>query len=146
MLNCYLCGPITGLTYEEATGWRNKVKGYFNMKDYPVRFFDPMDGKDHFMPADLVVPENYPPEDFIFTKPDAIFRRDLHCIDCCNVVLVNFKDIAKNSRGTMFELGYAYANDVLIVAVGDPDEIAHPFVMMSSIVFPVAGQLIAVKP
>lgn len=37
----YLAGRIHGLTYQQATGWRNELKSY--VKVWPVEVLDPMD-------------------------------------------------------------------------------------------------------
>ena len=41
MKTIYLCGPINGCSDDEATGWRERVKGSFG-KHEEVRFLDPM--------------------------------------------------------------------------------------------------------
>jgi nucleoside 2-deoxyribosyltransferase len=56
-----------------------------------------------------------------------IFNRDVAWINESDLVVANF-NAPHFSPGTMWELGYAYALNKLIVAFGRHDQLSHPFV------------------
>jgi nucleoside 2-deoxyribosyltransferase len=107
----YLAGPITGLTYDEAVGWREDVAGALLDEGWRVR--SPMRAKEHLRTDTPLIDT--------FDGGRAAFLRDLWDIDHCDAVLANFGVHADGnvSVGTVSEIGYAYAQSKWIVAVMD---------------------------
>lgn len=115
----YLSGRIYGLTYAQATGWRDAVASA--LWHSGIEVYDPMRGKE-----ELAAVEEMPHEldNPTFSKP-AMFTRDLLDITRSDIVLVY--NIPPVGRGTMFEMGYAYAHNIPIVLVTEPREDESPF-------------------
>lgn len=99
----YLAGGITGLTYEEATGWRREI-----IEAYPdIRWLDPLRGTTHLAPTNGDTPL---PSDFEGSE-DPVWR-DLQDIRQSDFILMNLMWAPRASIGTMCELGYAYNQGV----------------------------------
>jgi nucleoside 2-deoxyribosyltransferase len=125
MLSVYLAGPISGLSYDDATGWRDEVQNA-TLWDGEIEFHDPMRGKGS--PGDFSEPLPVVSEP-MGCRPKEILTRDLFDIDCCDVVLANLSLCPRVSIGTMVELGYAKAQGkVIIVVVPEGSVYEHPFV------------------
>ena len=108
-MKLYLAGPITGLTYQEATGWRNQVREALP-DDWKV--LDPMRGKSHLRGMGALA-ANFD------SGMDAV-SRDLQDIRSADVVLAHFaaSDAQTGvSLGTSCEIGYAFALGKPVVAV-----------------------------
>ena len=114
-MTVYLAGPITGLSYESATGWRRKVADALPMHEV----LDPMRGKEDLAGASLLAAGLCTTE---------MAQRDLADIDRCDVVLVNFQGARQMSVGTVAEIGYAFGRSKKVMVVFD-DLHAHPFLM-----------------
>lgn len=93
----YLAGPITGLTFEEAKGWRDDVTQQLGDTWHCL---SPLRGKEHCDLGSEPLPSNFD------GGGDAV-RRDLHDIRRSQAVLLNLLDTPIPSIGTMCELGYA---------------------------------------
>lgn len=134
MLTGYLAGPIENLTIGNATSWRKSVTEKFAGL---IKFHNPMYGKEQIVSGKrLIKQENYSPETFNLTKPDSIFNRDLVMINNSQFILVNLLNPTKFPKGTMFEIGYAYAMRKLVVIIAsDPAITEHPFIKQSSVQF-----------
>jgi hypothetical protein len=48
-LAVYLCGPIEGITLEEATAWRDKASK--RLEGMGAKVYDPMKGKHNIVPS-----------------------------------------------------------------------------------------------
>ena len=108
-MKIYLAGPITGLTYKEATGWRKQVREALP-DDWKI--LDPMRGKSHLRGVGALA-ANFD------SGMDAV-SRDLSDIRDADVVLAHFAASVTPttvSLGTSCEIGYAYALGKPVVAV-----------------------------
>lgn len=140
-LSVYLAGPINGLTIEEATGWRNHIINYF-FND-PVHFFNPMKGKDHVVKSgEVITNTNLDPHFTKIFSAHGIFSRDINMINASDIVFAHFPHGAPISHGTMFEIGYAYANHKIIIASMNGNNgcdrigfLNHPFVSTPCVCF-----------
>ena len=107
MKTVYLAGPITGLTYEQATIWRNNAKTVLRSKGY--RCIDPMEGE-----ADTLN-EHHPD---LHRRVSEIVHLDKYYVDQSDIIFVNFEHYdEKMSVGTISELAWAWSNGSIIVAV-----------------------------
>lgn len=119
----YLAGPITGLTFEDATHWRELVKSHFRHM-LRAEVFDPMRGitRDVYSTfvADAMIAE--------------YLMRDLTDIDRCDFILVNWApcQLDKPSVGTCIEIGYAMAKGKRIISIVDPEKPCHPWIPLVS--------------
>ncbi len=101
----YLAGPIGGLTWDEATGWRDQATELLRpMKCFsPLRDLDGVSLRDSCFVEDRVqVPGT---ERIPFSK---IFQRDYMDVHTCEAIFVNFVGAKRHSVGTICEIAWAY--------------------------------------
>lgn len=127
----YLIGPIGGLSYEQATGWRIDARKVLEKMDWVV--LDPMSGKECLhQTKDIGVGLANAKS----VENGYIYHSDLLRINKADVLLANW--LIKSHRppiGTMFEYGYGSAKDKTIITVTDDEYfMKHPFVAYSSII------------
>ena len=135
---CYLSGPITGLNYKGATGWREWVRG--NLSPH-VAGLNPMRGKDYLDGAEAL---DLQYENHVMSTAAGIYGRDLWDTMRCDVMLVNVSDdkperhivgperiitdVWPKSIGTIVEIGWFTTRQNPLVLCGNPDHpiIKHP--------------------
>lgn len=111
----YLAGPISGLSYEGATDWREYAKLHLGPEVIGV---SPMRGKEYL--AHLTNIGGTPDEGYMtktMSTPKAITNRDRWDCRTCDAVLMNVLGATKASVGTMIEAGWANAYGVPVVLV-----------------------------
>lgn len=137
----YLAGPITGLTYDGATDWRDDVARFFEPRVIAV---SPMRGKSYL--AALTVIEDAKKqqaaiggttEDLyklgnVMSSPQGITGRDRNDVMKADAVLMNLLGAKKVSIGTMIEAGWADAFRKPLVVVREPDNL-HAHGMLDTI-------------
>ncbi len=125
MANVYLAGPINGLTYEEATEWRDTASTWLSRAG--IRAVSPMRGKGWFKTERLIEAKQYREHPFFTDK--GIVARDRFDVSQADILLVNFIGAPKVSVGTAVEIGWANAWDIpIVVAMDDNSPYDHPFV------------------
>lgn len=126
----YLAGPISGLSWSEASSWR--VRASYLLA--PLRVLDPLRGKE-FLFEEKVLKHSY--EDLHpLVSAENIVQRDLEDVRNCQAVLVNFLGARQVSIGTCVEIGYAKALGKEVVTVLDQSNPHnHPFITQTSRVF-----------
>ncbi len=116
----YLCGPITGLTYDEARhGWRKNM--FEALYDNGIGCLSPMRMKDHLShEKDTMSAQGYGWS--AMSNQKGITARDR--FDTCrsDVVVCNLLGADRVSIGSMIELGWADANRIPIVLVMENDD------------------------
>jgi nucleoside 2-deoxyribosyltransferase len=116
----YLCGPITGLSYEEATAEREKLVERF--ADYGIEAKSPMRGKIFLLNERELKPGGY-------TNPmstdRAIVGRDRFDVRNSTCILADLRGAKKVSIGSMVEFGWADAYGVPIITVMEKDNPIH---------------------
>jgi len=123
----YLCGPIAGISYKEATnGWRSEISNYL---DADIKTISPMRGKDHLKDVESFEKRgNY--DTNINSTGKAIITRDYFDVKNCDLILANFLGAERVSIGSCFELAWAYAMQKPVVLVIDEKNIhIHDFVL-----------------
>lgn len=124
----YLAGPISGLTFDAAEGWRH---AFSSAVDDRIECFSPLRGKD-FLACRGILEGSYPEEPL--ATDQAITARDRH--DCTNADLVvfNLLGTTRVTIGTMIELGWADAHRIPAILViekeGNPHD--HPMVRQTT--------------
>jgi hypothetical protein len=122
----YLAGPIGGLTWDEATGWRDNVASLLApMKTRsplrPIMFEGQLvDLRDSCYVNDGAVLSNSREREAITIPFEHLFKRDY--MDCheCDGLFVNFIGAKKKSVGTVCEISWAYRRGIPIVIVMEP--------------------------
>ncbi len=138
MLSAYLVGPIRGLTYGEATDWRQYV---IDALEGTYRCYSPMRGKDYLRALGPLLGDNNTGafEQFPMSSSKGIFGRDRWDVSRADVLLCNFEGAADVvSIGSCMEIqrGYDLGKYVLTV-MGTNNIHNHPFVTeASSLVVP----------
>ncbi len=126
-MKAYLAGPIAGCTVEEAMGWRKRAQAM--LAEAEITCLIPL-GADEITAKTPVFCED------LGSAGRRVFEKDLFMIDQADIVLVNFTGWKAVSKGTLFELGYAYAKRKPIVAVGTTEDAKHCFIGSSCLFFP----------
>ncbi len=114
MASVYLCGPIAGKTYGEATDWREEAIETLTGMGYDV--YSPMREK-------LALKDQYdnapldPTADLNMGGP---FGRDVFDIDRSDIVVANLLEMDVPSIGSLWEMGYAFGKEKFIVVVLPP--------------------------
>lgn len=112
----YLAGPITGLTWEQATGWRNDVTA--QLKECDVTCYSPLRFKtflSHLNGNGGAIP-NITPKSPLSTQK-GIMTRDRWDATRCDVLFVNFLGSTIASIGTIMEIAWAEYERIPVVIV-----------------------------
>lgn len=121
----YLCGNIAGLTYEDATTWRNELTSKLQQaKWYEFVVLDPMRDKQQLAGSIVGFTHNS-----ANCTAEEIFDRDVNDINNSDVI---FCYLTNYSIGTCWELGYSWANQKYIIVVTTDELIQHPFLSQSA--------------
>lgn len=113
----YLSGGMSGLSLEEQTIWRNKIKDAIKFGDYEYEkkpiFFDPT---QYYLPF----------EDYHKSEREAM-EFDLNALRKSDLVIVNFN--APKSLGTCAELAIAYELKIPVIGIRNKEQELHPWLI-----------------
>lgn len=115
----YLAGPITGLTFDEVYGWREKVQRILLPE---IESDNPLSGKQS-LAGDALLTDGYTHDPLITDK--AIFARDYFYIRRANLLFVNFLGAKHISQGTNYEIAWAYELRKPVLVVMEPQGNPH---------------------
>ncbi len=124
MPKIYLAGPISGLSYQACTEWRERFASLLNHR--PVMCLSPLRGKEYLRQKEVIHHDH--PEHVLSTQR-AIMTRDFNDCTRCDLVLVNFLGVKSVSIGTCMEMAWAYQNHTPVICVmeaGNPHD--HPMI------------------
>ena len=110
----YLAGPISGLTYEQATIDRSTDAAINEFKLAGYTPLNPLDGYES-LAGKGKLPVEF--EELIDGSAEEAVFADLHMIDISAAVFANYSQEAGPSLGTAAEIGYAYAKNKPIVTL-----------------------------
>lgn len=123
----YLAGPIGGMTWEEATGWRDNVKELLR----PLNCLSPL--RDIEVDGRLISLKgftNTSDKKFLNNSRASgdlpfqiLFDRDYRDVDICNGLFVNMIGAKKKSTGTIMEVSRAFKRGIPMVLAMEPDNI-----------------------
>ena len=136
----YVAGPMTGLAWDDASDWREKVRKA--LPDCEVR--SPLRGKAWLQRESVIESSEYPKP---FGSDNAIIKRDHWDVQCADLVIANFEDTAivpdphneahgdqVASIGTCFELAWAYEFGTPIISIIPEGNIhRHAFIEAASL-------------
>lgn len=121
MKTVYLAGPITGLTFDGCTDWREyAIK---SLADAGIKGLSPMRAKEYLRDAGVLPALKNAKEDYEYAKygvmstSRGIMTRDFFDATRCDVTLVNFQGAKIVSMGTVMEVAWAYQKRTPVVAV-----------------------------
>lgn len=142
MRTIYLAGPISGLTWNEATEWRNTITPVLKELGYNV--LNPLTGKD-FLEDKGVIQPNIQQHESVLAKYPVIYNMDMFRVRQSDILLVNFRGCKIVSIGTVSEINLAHEKDKLVILIMDKDNIHnHPFITERSIVVETMGEAITI--
>jgi len=124
----YLAGPITGLTWAEATDWRKHtidkfkdLSGYGRkMNNYVA--LSPLRGKE-FLEKETDIKDEY--AEFQLSTSKMINSRDMFDVRRSDLLIVNLLNATRVSIGTMLEIGAAYILNKPIIVIVEPQPIVN---------------------
>lgn len=116
----YLAGPISGLSYEGCTDWRDFATKV--LREHGITGVSPLRAKE-YLQHEKIVADSYEQEKIehplahVLSCSRGITTRDR--FDCMgsDVVIANLKDAKKVSIGTAMEIAWADANRIPVILV-----------------------------
>ncbi len=121
-MRVYMCGPMTGLTLDEAVALRKPAMEA--LAECGVECLSPLRGKNLApdLRADVIKAKGY---ESVLVTDKAIVSRDRNDVLRCDVVLADFRGAGRVSIGSCVEFGWADAFRKPIVTVMDKDGNPH---------------------
>lgn len=118
----YLAGPITGLTFEGCTDWREYAKG--KLAEDGIVGFSPLRCKEYLAERGVMDAMGY--DDAPLSSPKGITTRDRWDVLTRDVVLVNLVGAESVSIGTVMEVAWAdLARKPVVVAMDEGNVHTH---------------------
>lgn len=122
----YLAGPISGLTYEGSTSWREYASR--QLAEWGIGAASPMRAKGFLDDGKTITAYGSVDGRNPLATTRAIVARDHFDVRNVDLVLMNLLGAQKVSLGTMVEVGWATAYSKPIVLVMEPGNLhEHPF-------------------
>jgi hypothetical protein len=113
-MTVYLCGPMEGLTQEQAAGWRKTATDFYTLFSITVK--DPTRRK------------KFHDEPYSYNLAKRIVKLDLDDIASSSLLLVNLKDRGEGKAwGSLCELALGYQQGKTIITILE-EGFNHPFV------------------
>jgi nucleoside 2-deoxyribosyltransferase len=132
----YLAGPISHLTYEEATGWRNDFVEELKKRGMnEVDVHDPMRKKEHLanVYGKTVIPNKALDLDPLTTEK-GIISRDFNDVRKCDYLIVNLLNAKTVSIGTVCEITLASELNKIVIAVMEPTGNPHDHIFIRQLI------------
>lgn len=124
----YLAGPISGLTYEGATDWREQAKRKLAKLSFgSIRTLNPMRHAE-FLKEVSSLEQTY--EGDLMTSQRGIFYRDKMDTLRADMVIVNLLGAERVSIGTVMEIAMANVGQVPVLLVMEPEGNIHDHCML----------------
>jgi nucleoside 2-deoxyribosyltransferase len=125
MKTVYLAGPISGLSFDGCTDWRNYAITKLALSK--IKGVDPMRQKD-YLKDEKNISDAY--ENHVMSCSRGIYTRDRYDCFTCDVLLVNLLGAKKVSIGTVMEIAWADSRQVPIIAVVEKEGNIHDHAMI----------------
>lgn len=112
--------------------WRKQVKNYLVDMKEQIHFYDPTDNDEAIFDLER--------DDYVVgsLNEKASFNRCLWQMYYSDVFLFNLTyNVSKVSIGTIWEMGWGYANNKYMITVVTPEqnEVLHPFINFSNVIY-----------
>lgn len=107
----YLAGPITGLTYNECSDWRETAIN--RLAEYNIVGLSPTRYKEYLRRENTLDAMGY--EGFVLSSAKGILTRDYWDCTRSDVVLVNLVGAKQISIGTCMEAAFCHSKQIPIV-------------------------------
>jgi len=127
----YLAGPISGLSYKEATTWREEVAR--ELTRFGVKCLSPLRAEVHLRNHEGLLSDCQTPEENLaagcqvlaMSTQRGVVERDKFDCTRCSVLFINLLGAKKISVGSMIEIGWANANNIPIVLIMEDEHNCH---------------------
>lgn len=108
----YLAGPISGLSYNNSTEWREDVQK--QLVDSGIDCYSPLRGKS-YLKQETNISDSY--EDSVLSSQKGIFNRDSYDCQHCDLIFVNLLNTERVSIGTVMEIawGWAFRKPIVLI-------------------------------
>lgn len=116
MKSIYLCGPISGLSFEECIDWRRYFAKRLAADIVPL---SPMRGRE-YLAKEKSIGDSY--EESILSNRKAITSRDRNDVMNCDMMVANFLGATRVSIGSIIEFGWADAFRKPVICVMENDQ------------------------
>lgn len=124
----YTAGPITGLSYEGCTDWREYVADSLStISDGRIECLSPMRSKS-YLRGPNPIGDSY--EGTILSSQKGITARDRYDCTRSDLVFVNMLGAQRVSIGTVMEIAWADMNRIPIVLVMEKENNMHDHAMI----------------
>lgn len=125
----YLCGPIAGLTLDDAANWRKQTAQSLWSCGFDT--IDPLESK-YDLPTG-----NQPLDDYYNIagwRANELYQRDLYSVRGSDIVLANLAAAERVSIGSVSEIAIAAElRKYVVLVLGPNDQVhRHPFVMCAA--------------
>ena len=125
----YLCGPIAGLTYDEAEDWRQRFNQEVSTWPWPVRGLSPLRHREELRKfGKLGGPVALPVTGSLNTPAGAATRDELD-VRRCHFLFASFLGATAISQFSLAEIGMARGLQKPIIVVMEPTNIHRHRVM-----------------
>jgi nucleoside 2-deoxyribosyltransferase len=116
----YLAGPISGLSFEEATDWRHSAVAALGTVG--IKCWSPLRGKEYLAQLEKISGHgNEYAHMGALATARGIMTRDRFDATRCDVLLANLLDYPRVSVGTVMEIAWADAHRIPVVACMEAD-------------------------
>ena len=123
-LTVYLCGPITGTSYEECTDWRNYAVKFLEDKGFTV--IDPMRGK-YYLAKETDIKDAY--EGTLHSGKHTIYKRDRFSVVKSDIIFCNLLGANSVSIGSVSEIAWGDLLHKFVVVIMEEGNIHnHAFI------------------
>lgn len=127
----YLAGPITGLSYNGSTDWREQASKHLAL--YGIQGLSPLRGKD-YLKNETAISDNYGnhtnPIVQIMSSQRGIYARDKFDCERSDALVVNLLGAQRVSIGTVMEIAWAGAANVPVILVMEKEGNIHEHSML----------------
>lgn len=127
----YLCGPITGLSYEEArNGWRREFASYIDSR---IDIYSPMRQEGHLAEIQTI---EHKPYTGVLSSAKAIVAKDFLDVQRATLIVANFIGAKDKSTGSTCEIAWAYSFQKPVFVIMEPEGNPHDsFFLMEQVQF-----------
>jgi nucleoside 2-deoxyribosyltransferase len=126
----YLAGPITGLSYDGATDWRDLAVR--ELAPFGIKALSPLRSKEYLRGVESFSADGDVYRDLSMLSTNrGIMTRDRHDATTCDVLLVNLLGAARISIGTVMEIAWADACRTPVVCAIEPAGNPHEHGMIT---------------
>jgi len=127
----YLCGPITGMTYDNARfGWRHYMAEM--LTDLDIDCLSPMRFEEELATETTLKAVGY--EDNIFASARGIVARDRFDTQRADLVVSNLLGAKRVSIGSMIEFGWCDSMRIPLVCIMEPEGNVHEHAMVNEMI------------